>query len=90
MFQVAGVNKPLASLAKLIHDGWKIVFDSELSYLQHKRSGKVIKLRKERGVFVVDAYLVQDPKTDAEARKFIGSLGKCSAKNESVFTRQGS
>ena len=26
-----GVNKPLASVAKLIEDGWKVVFDIELS-----------------------------------------------------------
>ena len=74
LFQVARINKPLVSVTKLNLEGWKVVFDLDDSYLQHKKTGKVIALRRERGVFVVDAYLEKDPQS----------------KPEQVFRRQGS
>ena len=71
LFQVAGVNKPLVSVAKLVEDGWKITFDQELSFLHHKKTGKVVKLRKERGVYVVDAYMIMNPSTTHEAARVL-------------------
>ena len=56
-FQVAGINKPLVSVSKLIDDRWGAVFDDEASYLLHKPTGQRIEFRRERGVFVVDAYV---------------------------------
>ena len=56
MFQVAAINKPLASVSKLTEQGYRVVFDDE-SYIYHKKSKQVIKMRKERGVYVVDAYV---------------------------------
>ena len=57
IFQVAAINKPLVSVSKLIDDGWRIVFDEEASYLKHKKTGNMISIRRERGVFVVDAFV---------------------------------
>ena len=57
IFQVAAVNKPLVSVSKLISDGWRVVFDEEASYIIHKRTGNRIDIRRERGVFVVDAFV---------------------------------
>ena len=57
IFQVAAVNKPLVIVSKLIDDGWRVVFDEEASYIKHKRTGYVINIRRERGVFVVDAFV---------------------------------
>ena len=57
--QVAQINKPLVSVAKLNLEGWRVVFDADESYIQHKRSGKIVALKRERGVFIVEAYLEQ-------------------------------
>ena len=67
VFQVAAVNKPLVSVSKLLDDGWRIVFDSEASYLKHKKTGRTIAIKRERGVFVVDAYV--DPATGHQSPK---------------------
>ena len=56
-FQVAAVNKPLVSVSKLVDDGWRVVFDDEASYCWHKKTGRRIAIKRERGVFVVDAYV---------------------------------
>ena len=56
-FQVAAVNKPLVSVSKLVDDGYRVVFDDEASYCWHKKSGRRIAIKRERGVFVVDAYV---------------------------------
>ena len=57
VFQVAGINKPLLSVSKLISDGWRVVFDEEESFMVHKAIQKYIKIKRERGVFVIDAYV---------------------------------
>ena len=89
-FQVCQVNKPLASVAKLVDDGWKVIFDSELSCLVHKRTGKVIKLKKERGVYVIDAYIESDPQTQFPAARPIATLGtEGEESSKQVFMRPG-
>ena len=70
VFQAARINKPLVSVAKLNTDGWRVVFDIDGSYIEHKRTGKLISLRRERGVFVVDAFLERNPKTVVEQSVF--------------------
>ena len=62
-FQIAGINKPLVSVSKLTEQGYKVVFDDDESYIYHKKSKQVIRMRKERGVYVVDAYVPK--KTDS-------------------------
>ena len=57
IFQVAGINKPLVSVSKLIKDGWRVTFDEERSYLLHKVTGHTIDLKCERGVFTVEAFV---------------------------------
>ena len=58
-FQVVGINKPLDSVSKLIDDGWRVVFDDEASYIDHRKAGCTIELTRERVVFVIDA--IVDP-----------------------------
>ena len=85
LFQVAAVNKALASVSHLTDIGYCVVFNKhegrDVSYLLHKESNTFWKLRRERGVFVLDAYLTQGigPRNDAE--KIIEPM------NESVFSR---
>ena len=57
IFQIAGINKPLLSVSKLISDGWRVVFDDDECSMTHKVSKKHIKIKRERGVFVIDAYV---------------------------------
>ena len=57
VFQVVGINKPLLSVSKLISDGWRVVFDEEESFMIHKTTQQYIKIKRERGVFVIDAYV---------------------------------
>ena len=69
--QVAAVNKPLVSVSKLIDDGWRVVFDEEASYIKRKRIGNMINIRRERGVFVVYAFVdPADPKKNNKVQVF--------------------
>ena len=63
MFQIAAINKPLVSVGKLVDDGNLVVFDHEDaggSYIMQKKTGKRIQLKRERGVFSIDAYADPD------------------------------
>ena len=57
LFQVAGINKPLVSVSRLIDEGWRVVFDDEGSYLIRKKTKKVIRMDRTRGVFTIEAYI---------------------------------
>ena len=63
IFQIAAINKPLISVSKLNENGYRVVFDDDSSYILHKKSKRVIKMRKERSVFVIDAYVNKKPDT---------------------------
>ena len=62
LFQIAAINKPLVSVSKLNEAGYKVIFDDGSSYMIHKKTKKVIKTKKEKGVFVIDAYVPKRPK----------------------------
>ena len=53
-FEVAGIHKPLGSCSTSIDDGWRVVSDDEASYIKHKKTGRTIELKRERGVLVSD------------------------------------
>ena len=57
-FQVAKVTKPLCSVSKICEKGHTVVFDESGSYIKHKKTGAVIQLKKERGVYVMDAAIM--------------------------------
>ena len=38
-----------------------MIFDEDKSYILHKKTKRVIHMRKERGVFVIDAYVAKNP-----------------------------
>ena len=57
MFQMAAINKPLVSVSKLIEDCYNVVFDESNSYILHKQTKKIIRMRLEKGVFVIDCYV---------------------------------
>ena len=57
LFQVASITKPLVSVSKLVDDGHQVVFDEKASYIIHKASGRKMLLKRERGVFIVEAFV---------------------------------
>ena len=57
-FQVAKVTKPLCSVSKICEKGHTVVFDESGSYIKHKKTGAIIQLKKERGVYVMDAAIM--------------------------------
>ena len=61
LFQIAAIDKPLVSVSKLNEAGYKVVFDDNNSYIMHKKTKKAIKMKKAKGVFVVDAYVPKKP-----------------------------
>ena len=56
LFQIAAINKPLVSVSKLVDEGYEVVFSEKESYILHVQSGKKILMKRERGVFVIDAF----------------------------------
>ena len=58
-FQVADVTKILASVSRMVSTGHRVVFDSPEvgSYIEHKASGKKIKLRQHNGVYLLDMWV---------------------------------
>ena len=69
-FQVADINKPLASVSHLTDEGYRVVFDKhngkDISFIQHKATGQIIKLQRERGVYLIDAVLLDDTQPKSE------------------------
>ena len=66
LFQVAEVNKTLAAVSALVDSGHKVVFDLDeatgvdLSFITHKKSGNTVRMRRERNVWVIDAFVDDD------------------------------
>ena len=57
MFQVAPVNKPLGSVSRIVHQGNRVVFDVDESFIEHKATGQRMKLEERNGVFILDAWV---------------------------------
>ena len=76
-FQIAEVNKVLAAVSSLVDAGHRVVFDRDpitkldTSFIIHKQSGNSTKLRRERNVWVVDAWIEEDGEPDPDP-SFVG------------------
>jgi hypothetical protein len=63
LFQVAEVNKILASVSALVDTGHRVSFDTDdvtgvdCSFITCKKSGESIKMRRDRNVWVIDAFV---------------------------------
>ena len=66
LFQVAGVNKVLASVSTLVDTGHVVTFEkddatgTDLSFITHKASGRSIRMRRERNIWTIDAFVNDD------------------------------
>ena len=69
-FQVAKVNKALGSVSQMVDSQHRVIFDSDdygrdISYIENKKSGEKMWLRRENGVYVLDM-LVAPPSLNKE------------------------
>ena len=57
------------------------MLDEEASYIKHKKIGNVINIRRERGVFVADAFVdPTDPKKSDKGQAFTRPTWRASRK----------
>ena len=69
-FQVAEVNKVLASVSALVDSNHRVTFDkdektgTDISFIMDKRTGMQTKMRRERNVWVVDALVEENYNPD--------------------------
>ena len=62
-FQVAEVNKVLASVSSMVDTGHRVVFDKDevtgmdLSFIICKKTGSSVKMKRERNVWIIDAFV---------------------------------
>ena len=54
--QVCGINKGLLSVSKLVEKGNRVVFDKSGSYIQNQWTGEKMKLKAERGLFMLQLW----------------------------------
>ena len=58
--QVCDVNKGLLSVSRVIHNGSRVVFDSDGSYIEDKTNGEVINLTERNGMFMLKMWTKRD------------------------------
>ena len=56
-FQAAGVKKGLLSADKMNECGHMVVLDGDNSFIVHKTSGDINRLRREDGNFMMDVWV---------------------------------
>ena len=65
-FQVAEVNKVLASVSYLVDNNYRVLFEKDgntgrdISFILNKATGKSIKMKRERNVWTIDSSVTED------------------------------
>ena len=65
-FQIAAVNKVLCAVSYLVDHQMRVIFDRDektgvdTSHILNKKSGKSIKMKRERNVWVIDAFIDEE------------------------------
>ena len=80
-FQLAAINKPLASVSHMTDNDYCVVFNKhegrDASYVMHKPSNQVMRLRRERGIYILDAWTEEEiGETTAENSKVEPSFNR--------------
>ena len=73
VFQIAEVNKALCAVSYLVDNDNRVTFDRDprtgidISSILDKKTGQITKLRREKNVWTIDAYIDEDvnPNDDA-------------------------
>ena len=74
-FQVAAVNKVLCAVSYLVDNGMKVIFDKDsktgvdTSHILVKSSGKTIKIKRERNVWTIDAFIEEEDNCSSFVRQ---------------------
>ena len=69
---MADVNKVLMAVSALVDSGHRVIFDQDeetgvdLSFIVNKKTNESIRMRMDRNVWVIDAY-VENDEADEEA-----------------------
>ena len=72
-FQIAEVNKVLAAVSALVDRNHRVVFDkdettgTDISFIIDKSTGVRTKMRRERNVWVVDAWVEDEAEKDSRS-----------------------
>ena len=61
VMQIAEVNKALGSVAYFVDHGYMVIFDQDekgkdVSRMIHKKSGRVSRFRREKNIWILDAF----------------------------------
>ena len=74
-FQIAEVNKALGAVSYLVDNGYRVIFDQDektghdISMMIHKASRRISRFRREKNVWVLDAYVDADDRSKDFARR---------------------
>ena len=64
--QIAEVNKALGSVSYLVDQGYRVTFDKDLktgkdvSFMLNKKTGVTSRFRRERNIWILDAFIDAD------------------------------
>ena len=67
LMQVAEVNKALGSVAYFVDHKYRVTYDTDestgldISLMLHKPSGRITKFRRERNIWILDAFTQSEP-----------------------------
>ena len=56
-FDVAKITRPLASVSEIVKKSCRVVFDSDGSYIQNKKTGKTIPVRQDGNLYYLDLWV---------------------------------
>ena len=71
VFQIAEVNKALGAVSYFVDHDYKVVFDRDaktgrdMSYMMHKPTNGTRRLRRDRNIWVLDAYAYNEKNSQA-------------------------
>ena len=75
-FQIAAVNKVLCAVSYLVDHDMRVIFDRDeatgvdTSHIMHKKTGKTIKMNRERNVWTIEAYIDEGDDEDIDTAPF--------------------
>ena len=81
--QVSDVTKPLAAVREILKGGNRIVMDEEVSYIENKKTGKKIPIKRDNGMFVVTMTIPKRSNREMERQYAIMAAG-----DQETFHRQ--
>ena len=82
-FQIAGVERPLISVAQLARTGHRVEFGADEGHIVHVPSGQKLRLQREGGVYLL-RMMVKDPGSGASSPS-----DRCTARSPQSIATDG-